>query len=329
MKIGITMGDPKGVGPEIVVKAWKALDAAKQQQICIYGDRATLEAAAEMAGVQLDHRQIIITSSITPPVGDISDPEAARVTCAALSAAFEDIKAGNLDALVTAPVNKFRMQTELPKFVGHTEYFADGTDTKDVTMMFASDAPCMAGFSCPTQPMRIALATTHLPIKDVSKNLSTEGLVKTIKHLCCALRHLFGCKLPRIGVLALNPHAGDEGALGSEEKTIIAPAIEMMRKEGCTCIGPLVPDRVFGKINQLDFDGIVAMYHDQGLIPMKLLYGMNTVNITLGLPFARTSPAHGTAEDIAWRDMASPESMLAAIEMAERMAITAKCMKND
>jgi len=102
-----------------------------------------------------------------------------------------------------------------------------------------------------------------------------------------------------------------------------------MRKEGCTALGPLVPDRVFSKINQLDFDGIVAMYHDQGLIPMKLFYGMNTVNITLGLPFVRTSPAHGTGEDIAWRDMASPESMLAAIDMAEKMANTTKCLKKD
>jgi 4-hydroxythreonine-4-phosphate dehydrogenase len=221
------------------------------------------------------------------------------------------------------------MQAEHPKFVGHTEYLANGTHSKDVTMMFASDAPCMAGFSCPTQPLRIALATTHVSIKDVSKNLSSERIMTTIKHLCCALQHLFGCEIPRIGVMALNPHAGDEGALGSEEQTIIGPAIEMMRKEGCTCIGPLVPDRVFSKINQIDFDGVVAMYHDQGLIPMKLLYGMNTVNITLGLPFVRTSPAHGTAEDIAWRDMASPESMLAAIDMAEKMANTTNCIKND
>lgn len=329
MKIGITMGDPKGVGPEITVKAWKALDAAKQQQLQIYGDRATLEAAAEMVNIELDQRHLVITSSITPPIGDISDPEAARVTAAALGAAFDDIKTGNLDALVTAPVNKLRLQSEQPKFMGHTEYFANGTDTKDVTMMFASDAPCVAGFSCPTKPMRVALATTHLPIKDVSKNLSVERITTTIKHLCCALRHLFDCEFPRIGVLALNPHAGEEGALGSEEKTIIVPAIEEMRKEGCTCFGPLVPDRAFSKINQMEFDGIVAMYHDQGLIPMKLLYGMNTVNITLGLPFVRTSPAHGTGEDIAWHDMASPESMLAAIEMAERMAKISKCLKKE
>lgn len=320
MKIGITMGDPKGVGPEIIAKAWKELDTAMQQQLCIYGDRAALDAAAEMAGMQFDQRRLVITSSTTPPIGDISDPEAARVTCAALDAAFTDIKDGNLDALVTGPVNKFRMQNEDPKFVGHTEYLAKGTRTKDVTMMFASDAPCMAGDVCPTQPLRMALATTHLSIKDVTKQLTKECIVTAIKNLCCVLRHFFGCKNPRIGVLALNPHAGDQGALGNEEKTIIAPAIEEMRKEGCTAIGPLVPDRVFTKIGQLDFDGIVAMYHDQGLIPMKLLYGMNTVNITLGLPFVRTSPAHGTGEDIAWRDMASPESMLSAIEMAERMA---------
>lgn len=324
MKIGITMGDPKGVGPEVIAKAWKDLSAETQQNVLIYGDRAALDAAAEMAGIQFDQRQLVITSSVTPPVGDISDPEAARVTCSALNAAFADIKEGNLDALVTGPVNKFRMQNEQPKFVGHTEYFANGTDSKGVTMMFVSDAPCMAGGVCPTKPLRVALATTHLSIKEIPKRLTKERVVTAIKNLCCVLQHFFGCQTPRIGVFALNPHAGDKGALGSEEKTVIEPAIEEMRKEGCTCIGPLVPDRIFSKINQLDFDGVVAMYHDQGLVPMKLLYGMNTVNITLGLPFVRTSPAHGTAEDIAWRDVANPESMVAAIAMAEKMALTAK-----
>ncbi len=322
MKIGITMGDPKGVGPEIVAKAWRELRPEKRDMLRIYGDRTALEAAAEVAGIEFDPRQLIITSGTTPPIGSVSDPEAARITKAALDAAIADIKAGMLDAIVTAPVNKFRIQSVQPHFVGHTEYLAELTKSKEVVMMFASDAPRHpeGGVACPAQPLRVSLATTHLSIKDIPGHLTPQRILIAVKQLHHALTAYFDCAYPRIGVLALNPHAGDRGALGSEEETIITPTIEQARKEGYTCIGPLVVDTVFARIHQLDFDGVVAMYHDQGLIPMKLLYGMQTVNITMGLPFIRTSPAHGTGEDIAWRDVARPDSMLAAITMAERMA---------
>lgn len=323
MKIGITMGDPKGIGPEIIAKTWKALTPEERSLLRIYGDHTALETAAEMASVEFDHKQIITTSSVPGPIGSISDPEAARITKAALDATISDVESGTIDALVTAPVNKFRLQSALPNFIGHTEYLAKTAgQAEDVVMMFASDKPCAAGPACPSQPLRIALATTHLSIKDIPKHLTRERIIVAIRKLHQAISSYFGCEYPRIGVLALNPHAGDRGALGREEENIITPAIDDARDEGLNCIGPLVVDTVFAKINQLDFDGVVAMYHDQGLIPMKLLYGMNTVNITLGLPFIRTSPAHGTAEDIAWRDLASPDSMLAAISMAQRMMQT-------
>lgn len=316
------MGDPKGIGPEIIAKAWRNLQPEKRSNLKIYGDRTVLETAAELAEVEFDHKQMVITSSTTPPIGSASDPETARITKAALDAALADVSSGAIDALVTAPVNKFRLHYAAPNFIGHTEYLAKMVKANDVVMMFASNAPCHpeGGVVCPNQPLRIALATTHLAIKDVASHLTPKRIVKAAMELHRALKLYFGCEYPRIAVLGLNPHAGDRGALGSEEELVIAPAIEMARAEGLNCIGPLVVDSVFAKINQLDFDGVVAMYHDQGLIPMKLLYGLQTVNITLGLPFIRTSPAHGTAEDIAWRDVALPDSMLAAIAMAERMA---------
>lgn len=325
MKIGIAMGDPKGIGPETIAKAWRELPPAERELLRIYGDRTVLETAAELANTEFDSKQLVITSSTPPPVGSASDPEAARITKAALDAALADVAAGTVDALVTAPVNKYRLQSIIPGFIGHTEYLAESANISDVVMMFASDSPCHpeGGVSCPPAPLRVALATTHMSIKDVPSQLSVERIFTAVKLLETALKAHFGCDYPRIGVLGLNPHAGDRGALGSEEETIIQPAIELARREGFNCIGPLVVDTVFAKIDQLDFDGVVAMYHDQGLIPMKILYGMQAVNITLGLPFVRTSPAHGTAEDIAWRDVASPESMLAAIAMAKRMAQTA------
>ncbi len=321
MRIGITMGDPKGIGPETIAKAWKELPSTQRARLRIYGDRAVLDTAAQMAGTVFDHKQLVISWGIIPPIGSIADPEAARITKAAIDAACADIMRGDIAAMVTGPVNKFRLQSVLPEFTGHTEYLAERTHTKNVVMMFASDAPPQhpnVVFS--TQPLRVALATTHLPLKEVPRQLTIAKIVTAVKLLHDALTRYFDCPYPRIGILALNPHAGDRGALGTEEETVIAPAIEEARAAGLNCLGPLVVESLFTKIHQLDFDGVVAMYHDQGLIPMKILYGMNAVNITLGLPFVRTSPAHGTAEDIAWRDVASADSMLAAIAMAERMA---------
>lgn len=319
MKIGITMGDPKGIGPEIITKAWNKLSAEQKASIRIYGDYSVLEKAAELANVKFESKQIVTTSCIQPPIGSTSDPEAARITLAALDAAISDVKSGFIDAIVTAPVNKFRLQNALPEFIGHTEYLAQLTSADDVVMMFASNIPCNPDKKTTVHPLRVALATTHISIKDIPNRLSIDKVLGAIRKLDDALKRFFSCKYPRLGILGLNPHAGDKGALGSEEETIIIPAIEKARSEGFNCIGPLVVDSVFSKIKQLDFDGVVAMYHDQGLIPMKILYGLEAVNISLGLPFIRTSPAHGTAEDIAWRDLASPESMLAAITMAERM----------
>jgi 4-hydroxythreonine-4-phosphate dehydrogenase len=317
IRIGITMGDPKGIGPEIVAKTWGSISPDLRSLLRIYGDKAVLDAAAKIAGVAFDPKQLIITSSSAPPVGSISDPDAARAAILAIDAAAEDAKRGMVQALVTAPVNKHRMQFIDPFFEGHTERLAHSAGVKDVVMMFA----------CPRhmpkhEAVRISLVTSHVAIKDVSSRLSKQRILTTIQMSAHALKNYFECESPRIAVMGLNPHAGENGLLGTEEKEIIAPAIEKARKEGIICIGPMLAETIFKNINNIDYDCIVAMYHDQGLTPMKIICPQKSVNITLGLPFIRTSPGHGTAEDIAWTNQASEVPMTSAIEMAVQLLKT-------
>ena len=313
-KIGVTMGDPKGIGPEITAKALKTLDPEIRRRVRIYGDRTAFEAASKLCGVVFDPKQMAITSSISAPIGSVSDPDAARSALLSLDAAIADIKNGITSALVTSPVNKRRMQLVDPTFIGHTERLAKATGARDIVMMF----------SCPAhmpqhQALRMSLVTSHVALKDVPSRITKQRIFTTIKLTCDALVRYFNISAPRIAVLGLNPHVGEDGALGDEEKEIIIPAIERARKEGISCLGPLPPDVVFTGISAIDFDGVVAMYHDQGLTPIKMICPKKSINITLGLPFIRTSPGHGTAEDIAWRGKASEDGMVAAIEMADQL----------
>ncbi len=335
-RIGITMGDPKGVGPELVAKAWKILNPEIRNRVRIYGDRTVLDVCAKLAGTEFDSKQQVITSSTPGPVGNISEPDASRVAHLALKAAIADAKSNSIGALVTAPVNKYRMQLTDPNFVGHTEMLAKATGVRDVVMMFACppawpDANLAKQVGLPIshfcsqgeQPiyyekLRISLVTTHLPHQEVSAHINKNKILTTIHLTEDALKRFFDCKQPRIAVLSLNPHAGESGKLGSEEKESIAPAINQARKEGIICFGPFTPDALFCK-KEIDFDAVVAMYHDQGLVPMKIMCPDKVVNVTLALPFVRTSPGHGTAEDIAWRNKARPESMISAIEMADHL----------
>jgi len=306
------MGDPKGIGPEVIAKALKVLPADVRARLRIYGDRTALDAAANLTGVSYDPKQLAITSNIAAPIGSASDPDAARAALLALDAAIADVKNGVTAALVTAPINKHRAQLIDPSFIGHTERLAKALGVKDIVMMF----------SCPpNQPkhesLRISLVTSHVALEDVPSRITRQRIFTTIRMTNDALIRFFNCPEPRIAVLSLNPHAGEGGALGSEEEELIVPAIAKARKEGIACLGPLTSDAVFSRAGDIDFDGIVAMYHDQGLTPMKIVCPKKSVNITLGLPFIRTSPGHGTAEDIAWRGSASEDGMIAAIEMAD------------
>ncbi|MFZ3073309.1 MAG: 4-hydroxythreonine-4-phosphate dehydrogenase PdxA, partial [Thermodesulfobacteriota bacterium] len=212
------------------------------------------------------------------------------------------------DALVTGPINKESAKLAGFKFPGHTEFIAHLTGAKDFSMMLGGDI------------IKVVLVTIHEPIKKVSGLITIESVLKTIKITDSSFKKFFGLKKPRIAVCGLNPHAGEGGLFGDEEIKIILPAINKARSLGINAIGPLPPDTVFFRMREGEFDCAVCMYHDQGLIPLKLMHFENAVNVTLGLPIIRTSVDHGTAYDIAWKGKASAESMIAAIETAAKMA---------
>lgn len=318
--IGITMGDPKGIGPEIVAKAWGELSAGERSKIFIYGDRTVFDAACELAHTVFDHKHLVITSSTAPPMQQMNDSEAARIALSAIDAAIRDAAASRIAAMVTAPVNKSRISLAKSGFTGHTEYLAKAARAHDVVMMFAppESAECEKN-PCGLKRACFSLVTTHLPIKEVPAAITTNRILTTIRQTNAAMRGNFDRPDARIAVLSLNPHAGEGGMSGTEEKTIITPAISRAVSEGINCHGPFAADGLFSKPEEFDFDAVVAMYHDQALIPAKLICGGNCVNLSLGLPYVRTSPGHGTAEDIAWIGNADASGMIAAIRLAMRL----------
>lgn len=312
--IGITMGDPKGVGPEVIAKAWKEMGEEERGSYRIYGDRNALDAAAELVGGAFDLKHVVTTSSTSEPMGNLSDVEAARMAMSAVDAAIEDVTAGNVAALVTAPVNKHRIQSIVPGFLGHTEYLAEAAKVGEVVMMFFSKGPLTLCHDMSlTNGLCVSLVTMHLPIKEVAKSITRERVLTTIKSTHRALDQHFACPDARIAVMALNPHAGESGSIGLEEEELIAPAVSAAEDAGINCVGPMPSDSLFKNMRDFDYDAIVAMYHDQGLIPVKLICQDQCINMTLGLPYVRTSPSHGTAEDLAWLGQASHENMLQAI----------------
>lgn len=221
-----------------------------------------------------------------------------------LEAATEDLKRGNINALVTGPINKKTIQSDEFTFPGHTEYLTKKFNSPDSLMLMISNN------------LRIGVITGHIPVNEISGKLSIELILRKIDILHKSLITDFGISTPKIAVMGLNPHAGDEGLLGNEEITVIKPAIEKAKEKGYLVFGPYPADGFFGSSNYSKFDGILAMYHDQGMLPFKTLSFDSGVNFTAGLPFIRTSPAHGTAYEIAGKDIASPDSFRAALFMA-------------
>lgn len=291
-KIAISMGDPGGIGPEVAVLALADPRVRSEVQPVLFGDRATLERAARLRGVSLS----------APVVQTGSSP------LAALEGAMRAVAAGEHAALCTAPLSKERVAAELPGFVGHTEHLASFTGRR-VAMMMAGPR------------LRVVLATNHLALADVPRKLTAEQL-----SFVCALAHRelrsrFGIQRPRIAVCGLNPHASDGGLFGDEEARIVTPGIVKARAAGADVDGPFAADALFARRG---YDAIVALYHDQGLIPAKLLDFRETVNVTLGLPWPRTSPDHGTADDIAWKGLADPEPMISALLLAARLGSAAR-----
>ena len=305
MRLALTTGEPAGIGPEIAVAALDALPAGVE--CALIGDRSLLAQARLPAGVSIEHVALAV-----PVVAGRPDVRNARYVLAMLDRAIAGALSGEFDAVVTAPVHKGVINDAGIRFTGHTEYLAEKTATPRVVMMLVGGGA--------TQLLRVALATTHLPLAQVPRAITIEGLVATLEVLHADLVAKFGIAQPAIGVCGLNPHAGEGGHLGREEIDVIAPALERLRARGMALDGPLPADTVFVPANARRYDAILAMYHDQGLAPLKYASFGRGVNVTLGLPFVRTSVDHGTALDLVRTGRADPSSLRAALALAVELA---------
>jgi 4-hydroxythreonine-4-phosphate dehydrogenase len=302
-RIAITLGDPAGIGPEIVAATLAAVSAAWHARLIVYGDREPLERGARAMQVELPRGVAIVGDGL----GDAAlpgqpDERTGAAQVGYLEAAVRAAARGELAAIATAPISKTWARRAGFAFPGHTEMLASRLGVRDVVMCFVGPR------------LRVALATVHVPLAEVARTLTTAGLRTTLAIVARALVEDFAIARPRIGVVGLNPHAGEGGLLGSEDRDVIAPALAPLPPAELT--GPLVPDAAFRELVERRYDALVAMYHDQGLIPVKLIDFDEAVNVTLGLPIVRTSPDHGTAYDIAGRGMARAVSMQRALALA-------------
>lgn len=309
-RILITMGDPSGVGPEVIIKALSDRRIPGLGRITVVGDRSVIDKVKKILRVKSDFSLLDLSNVPSKNFSfGRSDPAHGAASMEYIDRAIELIKKGEADALVTAPLNKGAVRSAgFEHFEGHTEYLAAKTNTKDYAMMFVG------------KRLKIALVTRHVAVKDIAGRLTVESVYRTIMLTAEGLRKFFGVKDPRIAVAGLNPHAGEGGLFGDEEARIISPAIKKAGASVKNLYGPLVPDAVFHEAFDGKFDAVVAMYHDQALAPFKLLYFKDGVNLTLGLPFIRTSPDHGTAFDIAGKGIADPASMKEAVILASRLS---------
>ena len=321
LKVGITIGDTNGIGVEVVMKA---IGVPEMMDLCIpviYGSTKVVSYhrnACNLPGFQINHTKSAqnlkdnmpnlvecFDQDIKIELGQPSK-QAGLASFLSLEAAVRDLKSGLIDVLVTAPISKDNIQSEQFQFTGHTEYLesAAGDGKKALMILCASN-------------LRIALATTHLPLSQVPTALSIEGIREKLRMLDSSLKRDFEISCPRIAVLSLNPHCGENGMLGNEERDIIIPAIQQtVDEDKVQCFGPYAADGFFGARHYRRFDGVLAMYHDQGLAPFKTIAMNEGVNFTAGLPIVRTSPDHGTGYDIAGQGLADESSMRHAIYMA-------------
>lgn len=321
LKIGITQGDINGIGYEVILKS---LEDERIAELCtpiIYGSakianyylRGAEQPPFPMTQIQTPSEAketgvniINVVPEDTKVEPGVLSKNAGEAAFVALERAVADLRAGEIDALVTAPISKEAIQSDTFHFPGHTEYLEAslGEDGDKALMVLFSDS------------MRVALVTTHLPIAKIPGAITTEGIMEKLEIFNASLRRDFGIPSPRIAVLSLNPHAGENGMLGNEEKEVIIPAIEKAQEKKILAFGPYAADGFFGTGNYKVFDGVLAMYHDQGLAPFKAKSMDDGVNFTAGLQFVRTSPDHGTGFDIAGKWSASPDSMRHAIYAA-------------
>ena len=313
--IVITAGDPKGVGPEIIIKALASEDIRKllpELKFLVIGSSEIMAQTTRTLKAEFNPVPITQPEITSKEAGDIflyepATPDKSPHGLEYILAAIEAMKSNQNAALVTGPVSKENINKTGFNFTGHTELLAQKTLARKVTMMFVAPQ------------IKVALATTHLAYKKVLLYLTTDKIFSTIEQLDTGLRKYFNVAQPRIAVCGLNPHAGEGRAFGHEESKIIEPAIKLARSRKINCTGPFPPDSIFHRAIQGEFDAVVALYHDQGLIPVKTLAFSDAVQVTLGLPFIRTSPAHGVAFDIAGQGAANPSSMTEAIKLAAAM----------
>jgi 4-hydroxythreonine-4-phosphate dehydrogenase len=311
LSIAITTGEPAGVGPELTAAALAhAATRWPGARFTVLGDAALMQARAGGlsfdAQVQVEHHALAV-----PSIAGKLDAANGLYVLGLLDAAIDGALAGRFDAIVTAPLQKSTINDAGVPFTGHTEYLAERTHTPRVVMMLAGTGE---------RPLRVALATTHLPLKDVSAALTGVGRVDTLRIIQHDLHAHFGLAAPRILVTGLNPHAGENGYLGREEIEVIAPALEQARALGIDAPGPYPADTLFQPRYLKDADCVLAMFHDQGLPVLKFATFGEGINVTLGLPIIRTSVDHGTALDLAGTGRADPGSMIAAIDTAVSMA---------
>jgi 4-hydroxythreonine-4-phosphate dehydrogenase len=319
IRIGITQGDINGVGYEVILKTFADATMLELCTPIVYGSpkvaayhRKAMELTTNFtiinsASEASDDRLNIINCNDDEVKVEFAkpDPEAGKAALEALERAMADYREGLIDVIVTAPINKNTIQSEEFNFPGHTEYIEEKLgDGSKALMILMNDE------------LKVALVTGHLPVSQIASHVTKEAIEEKLRIFNNSLRVDFDIEAPRIAVLSLNPHAGDNGLLGSEENEIIRPAIQEMSAQGILCYGPYSSDGFMGSGNYCHFDGVLAMYHDQGLAPFKTLAMDNGVNFTAGLPVIRTSPDHGTAYDIAGKGLASEASFRQAIYVA-------------
>ncbi len=329
-RIAITMGDPAGIGPEVIVKTFANSELNRQCRPIVIGDANYLVATAKQFTPTLSIRAITSINqaeydSNSLLVLDLNNVKSYSLTPKASAtggqAAVEYIRkavdlamAHQVEAITTAPINKESIHLAGFPYPGHTEMLADFTGGNDVALMLAG------------KKLRVVLTTTHVPLHAVGELITTERVAKTLR-LTHQWLSQYVTEAPKIAVTGLNPHCGDGGIFGDEEKTAILPAIEQLQQEGINVPGPFSADALFARTPSGEYDAVVTMYHDQGMIPVKMESQGNAVNVTLGLPIIRTSVDHGTAFDIAGQGLASPDSLKISLRFAARMAQSALALK--
>jgi 4-hydroxythreonine-4-phosphate dehydrogenase len=325
--LALTLGEPAGIGPDIAIKAWLHRDELKLPPFYLLGDCDVLKQRAKALGIHVELATIdagdataafakalpVVATGIvaTAPPGH-PDGSSAEAALASIRQAVSDVQTGHAAAVVTNPIAKSVLYRAGFRHPGHTEFLAElagaaGQAMQPVMMLWS---PVVA----------VVPVTIHVSLREAIEQLSTDLIVSTARITVASLRARFGVARPRLAIAGLNPHAGEEGSLGTEERSIVAPAVEILRGEGIDVRGPLPADTMFHDAARKSYDCALCMYHDQALIPVKTLAFDDAVNVTLGLPFIRTSPDHGTAFDIAGTGRANPASLIAALRLAARMA---------